>query len=339
MNFEHQFHFFESNFLIFILILFLLSFVLTYIVKEIAIKKSLYAQVSERSSHSVATPHGGGIALALTWFIGITYLYYTNDINSSLYYALMVGIIISVVSYFDDLFELSAKLRLAVQASVSILGLYFLGGLEQIDLIVFSIENSVFTNVFAFFLIIWFINLYNFLDGIDGYAGSQAVFLGLAGYIIFGDSHFLVLISASLGFLVWNWHKAKIFMGDVGSTLLGYNIAIFTIFYQNASAENEGTSILLWITLFGVFVFDATYTLIRRKLNAESISTAHKKHAYQRLVQSGFSHDKVVIYSIFVNITLFFIVYFISNLLVSFSIAFVLLYFINRFVDSKKRFK
>ena len=142
-------------------LLFLLSCILTYIIKEIAIKKSLIAVVSERSSHSTPTPHGGGIALALTWFLGISYLYYVNDINVSLYYALMVGIVISVVSYFDDLFELSAKLRLIVQASVAILGLYFLGGLEKIDFVLFSIENQILTNIFAFFMIIWFINLYN----------------------------------------------------------------------------------------------------------------------------------------------------------------------------------
>ena len=297
------------EFLIFIVLLFVLSFVLTYIVKQIAIKKSLVAEVSERSSHSIPTPHGGGIAISLTWFIGISYLYYINDINISLYYALMVGLIISIVSYFDDLFELSAKLRLVVQSLVALLGLYFLGGLERIDLIFFTIDNDILTNIFAFFMIIWFINLYNFLDGIDGYAGSEAIFLGLAGYILFGDSYFLVLVSASLGFLVWNWHKAKIFMGDVGSTLLGYNISIFAIYYQNGNF-NVSTSILVWVVLFGVFCFDATYTLIRRKLNGERISEAHKKHAYQRLNQSGWAHDKVVKYSILVNILLFCIVYF-----------------------------
>ena len=181
--------------------------------------------------------------------------------------------------------------------------------------------------------------MYNFLDGIDGYAGSQAIFLGLAGYIFFSDSHFLVLVSASLGFLVWNWHKAKIFMGDVGSTLLGYNIAIFAIYYQNGNLENEGTSILVWISLFGLFVFDATYTLVLRKFNGERISQAHKKHAYQRLNQSGWAHDKVVKYSIFINILIFAIVYFISNALISFIVVFVLLSLIMKFVNNKKGFE
>jgi len=288
------------------LILLILSFSLTYLIKNYAIKKSLVAEVTDRSSHTTPTPHGGGIAIAVTWFVGLSYLFYVDDIDSSLYLALMVGIIISVVSYFDDLFELSAKLRLSVQAFVALSGLYFLGGFESFNFWLFSIENQLFTNIFAFFMIVWFINLYNFLDGIDGYAGSEAVFLAVAGFILFGGSHFLVLAVAVLGFLVWNWHKAKIFMGDVGSTLLGYNVAIFTIYYAN----QESLNFWIWIILFGVFWFDATFTLFRRYRNGEKLSQAHKKHLYQKLTQRGWSHDRVVILAMVINILLFGVVYF-----------------------------
>ncbi len=309
--------------------LFLLSVTFTYFIKNYAIKKSLVDIPNDRSSHSVATPHGGGIAIAITWFIGISYLYYMDDINSSLYLALMVGIIISVVSYFDDLYELSAKLRLLIQALVAFFGLYFLGGFESFTFGLFSIENQFFTNIFAFFMIIWFINLYNFLDGIDGYAGSEAAFLGLAGFLLFGGAHFLVLVAAVLGFLIWNWHKAKIFMGDVGSTLLGYNIAIFTIYYAN----QEPLNLWIWIILFGLFWFDATLTLIRRYKNREKLSKAHRKHAYQRLTQAGWAHDRVVIYSILVNILLFTLVYFLTNLFVALILSLIILYVIIMFLD------
>ena len=90
--------------------LFVLSFILTYFIKEHAIKNSLIAEITERSSHTAPTPYGGGIAIAIVWFVGLTYLFFTDEINSSLYYALITGIIISMVSYFDDLYELSAKL-------------------------------------------------------------------------------------------------------------------------------------------------------------------------------------------------------------------------------------
>ncbi len=320
--------------MIYILLL-IISFTLTHLIKNYAIKKSFVAEVNERSSHTSPTPHGGGIAVAVTWFMGISYLFFINDIDSSLYFALLAGVIISVVSFFDDLFELSAKVRLVAQTLVAVLGLYFLGGLEKIDLLFFSIDNQVLTNIFAFFMIVWFINLYNFLDGIDGYAGSEAIFLGIAGFLLFGGSHFLVLVAAVLGFLVWNWHRAKIFMGDVGSTLLGYNVAIFTIYYAN----QEPTNLWIWIILFGLFWFDATFTLYRRYKNKEKLSQAHRKHAYQRLTQSGWAHDRVVLFSILVNVVLFGLVYFISNVFIAFIVSVVLLYGVVRFVDGKQKIK
>ena len=317
------------------LILFLISFLLTYFIKNYMIKKSLVAVVNERSSHTVPTPHGGGIALAITWFIGLFYLYFIGEISSNLFYALLFGAVISIVSFFDDIYELSPKIRLIAQAIVAIGGLYFLGGFETLTFGIFDIQNPIFTNIFAFFMIIWFINLYNFLDGINGYAGSEAVFLSLAGLILFSGTYFLVLAVSVLGFLFWNWNKAKIFMGDVGSTLLGYNIAIFTIYYAN----EESTNFWIWIILFGVYWFDATLTLIRRKLNKEKLSLAHKKHGYQRLTQAGWSHYKVTNYSIGLNMILFFIVYFVSNIFVAFILALIVLGLSMKFVDNKKAFE
>ncbi|CAM4018378.1 MraY family glycosyltransferase [Arcobacter cloacae] len=317
------------------IILLLISFLLTYFIKNYMIKKSFVASVNERSSHTVPTPHGGGIALAITWFIGLIYLYFIGEISSNLFYALLFGAFISIVSFFDDIYELSPKLRLMVQALVAIGGLYFLGGFDTLTFGIFDISNPIFTNIFAFFMIIWFINLYNFLDGINGYAGSQAVFLALAGFVLFSGNHFLVLAVAVLGFLYWNWNKAKIFMGDVGSTLLGYNIAIFTIYYAN----QEATNFWIWIILFGVYWFDATLTLVRRKLNKEKLSQAHKKHAYQRLTQSGWSHYKVTNYSIGLNLVLFSIVYFVGNIFVAFILALIVLVLSMKFVDNKKAFE
>jgi Fuc2NAc and GlcNAc transferase len=316
------------------IVLFITSFLLTYFIKNYAIKKSLVAKVTDRSSHSVPTPHGGGIAIAVTWFLGLAYLYFTNKIDDTLFYALSFGVVISVVSFFDDIYELSPKLRLIVQASVAGFGIYFISGLESINFGIFTIENQIITNIFAFFMIIWFINLYNFLDGINGYAGSEAVFLALAGFVLFGGGHFIVLAVAVLGFLFWNYNKAKIFMGDVGSTLLGYNVAIFTLYYAN----QESTNLWIWIILFGIFWFDATLTLVRRKFNGEKLSQAHKKHAYQRLTQSGWSHFKVTNYSILVNIILFSIVYFVSNIFISIILALIVLTVSIKFVDNKKRF-
>lgn len=321
------------------LIVFILSFLITYCIRYIALKKSLLAMPNERSSHTMPTPHGGGIAIAVTWFGGLIYLFTCKAIDPPLFYAMMCGSLLSIISYYDDLYELSPKLRILVQAVVSILGLYALGGVNKIDFGFWVLENPFITNTLAFFGIMWFINLYNFLDGIDGYAGSEAIFLALSGWVYFGGSHFLVLASSVAGFLLWNWHKAKIFMGDVGSTLLGYSIAIFALYYQN-----NGTSIFVWLILFGLFWFDATVTLWRRYRNGEKLSQAHRKHAYQRLVQSGYRHSEVVLYAVCINFVLFILGYSVFTnssqfLLSSFAVTIIILYGVMKFVDKKKKFE
>ena len=310
----------------------------TYCIRKIALKKSLLAIPNERSSHSVPTPHGGGIAIALTWLLGLIYLFMHDRIDATLFYALLIGFGISIVSFLDDMYELKAKTRLCAQALVSAVGLYLLGGLSSIDFGFFILQNPWITNALAFFGIIWFINLYNFLDGIDGYAGMEAVFLAFGGGLLFGGGHFIVLAVSVLGFLVWNWHKAKIFMGDVGSTLLGYTIAIFALYYQN-----NGTSIFVWLILFGLFWFDATLTLVRRYRNHESLSMAHRKHAYQRAVQSGLTHAHVVLLGLAVNAILFILSYSaFSNpkiILGIFCFAIVFLYAVVYWVDKRRKFE
>ena len=317
------------------IILFLLSFVLTYFIKEYAIKKSLVATINERSSHTVPTPHVGGIAIAITWFVGLIYLYLNEQIEPSLFFALIIGAAIAIVGLADDIVELSPKTRMIVFSLVAVIGIFIIGGFKSISFGIFSIENQIITNIFALLLVLWYINLTNFIDGINGYLGTKFLFLSVAGFLLFDGTHFIVLGVAVLGFLYWNFGKAKIFMGDVGSTLLGYTIAIITIYYANIETSN----LWIWVTLYGVFWFDATFTLIRRKLNGEELSQAHKKHAYQRLAQSGWSHSKVTLYALGLNIVLFSLVYFIPNIAVSFALSIALLYGAMKFVDGKKKFE
>ena len=315
-------------------VLFIISFGLTYFIKNYAAKKSLLAAVNERSLHVKATPYGGGIAIMISWSLGLLYLYMYDKIASELFYALIMGVILSIVSYADDLFELSAKFRLFVQGAVAIGGLIALGGLESLDFKVLVIENQIITNGVAFLLIVWFINVYNFIDGIDGYAGSEALFLAFGGLLFFGGEHFLVLAASVGGFLIWNWHRAKIFMGDAGSTLLGYSVAIFSIYYANEQSLN----LWLWVTLFSLFLFDALFTLFRRYKNGEEIFSGHKKHAYQRLVQSGWSHRRVVLWGMGLNVIIFLLLYLFENIFISLFLSMVLCYMSLKFVDSKKAF-
>ena len=139
---------------------------------------------------------------------------------------------------------------------------------------------------------------------------------------------------ALLGFLPWNWDKAKIFMGDVGSTLLGYTCIILLFYFH----KTQMVSLYEGLILTSLFWFDATYTLIRRFLNKENIGQAHRKHAYQRLVQAGFSHQKTVLWGMILNIFLFLLVLLMHKMVISTLVGsvvsliflFIIVYFVNK---------
>ncbi|MFP4622491.1 MAG: hypothetical protein ACLFM7_14370, partial [Bacteroidales bacterium] len=195
-------------------------------------------------------------------------------------------------------------------------------------------------SILSFVGIIWAINLFNFLDGIDGFIGMETAFIALAAFALFGNELLLILAAAILGFLILNWHPAKIFMGDVGSTFLGFLFAVFCIHYNNLGES----SVFTWLILSGLFWFDATYTLYRRWRNGENLSVAHKKHAYQRMVQSGFSHQKTTLYALLVNLLLFAplaltFYYNMEHLIfIVFLADLTILFLIMKWVDRKKSF-
>ena len=314
------------------------SFILTYFIRKIAIKKSMIDMPNERSSHTVPTPRGGGIAIALTWFLSISILYYCNQIEKPLFLALFSGLLLSIISLLDDIYTLKNKPRLLIQVLVAGLGLYFTGGFNSIDIGFIVFSNPYVLNSIAFFTIIWFINLFNFIDGIDGYASSESIFVIATLYFFSGESFLLFLLMALVGFLPWNWDKAKIFMGDVGSTLLGYTIIILLFYFH----KTHVVSLFEGLIITSLFWFDATYTLIRRFLNKENVGKAHRKHAFQRMVQYGFSHQKTVLYGMGINLILFFIVLSSKQLrvldILALLVSVILLFTIIFIVNKKKAF-
>ncbi|MDP4275203.1 MAG: glycosyl transferase, partial [Bacteroidota bacterium] len=177
-------------------------------------------------------------------------------------------------------------------------GFVFLVRIAEFFTFLPHIPALILSTSIAWVAIVWCINLFNFLDGIDGYISTEVIFIGGAVFLLSGDQTSLLLASATLGFLFWNWQKARIFMGDVGSTLLGFTIAVFAIYHQNHFL----LSIPVWLILTSVFWFDATVTLLRRIRNKEQLSVAHRKHAYQRIVQAGFSHQKTVLWALGLNL-------------------------------------
>lgn len=280
------------------ILLFVLSFLLTWAYRKYALHRSVLDIPNDRSSHTIPTPRGGGLAIIITWFGGISWLFVKGEIAAPLYYAFLSGIPLVIISFLDDHRSLNPGIRFAFQAISAIGALYFLHGLFLVDLGFASVHLPWLWTPVAFVAILWSINFFNFLDGIDGYIATEIVFIGGALYLLFGDVTAMVMLVTTLGFLLWNWQRAKIFMGDVGSTLLGFNVAVFAIWYQ----QQEITSVLNFLILTSVFWFDATITLYRRWRNGEKLSEAHRKHAYQRIVQAGFSHQRTVITALLLNL-------------------------------------
>lgn len=313
----------------FYLLLFILSVILTYLIKAFAIKRSIIDIPNERSSHTIPTPRGGGIAIMAVFYLGL--IYFASDISDSLFYALWCSLPIVIISLIDDIITLSSRLRFLVHSFSALLALYFLGGVNSIDFQIFELSGW-WLNIIAFISIVWLTNLYNFLDGIDGYAASQAIIAGVGAFLFFNNTLGMVIAAASLGFLIFNWDKASIFMGDVGSATLGFIFAVFCF------SDTSGGNIYIWLILLSFFWFDATVTLLRRYKNKEQITKAHRKHAYQRLTQYGWSHAKVTSFFILFNIFFLILLLFFGTDPYLFLLNIIVLYFIMKFVDKKKRF-
>jgi Fuc2NAc and GlcNAc transferase len=264
---------------------------------------------NERSSHSVPTPRGGGVALVVAILLSLVL---ATLLGLTAWRLLMAigggGIAVATVGWLDDRRHVPAYIRATVHFLAAGWALVWLGGLYSIDIGTRDLPLGPMGTVLAAFAIVWLINLYNFMDGIDGIAASEAVSVAGAGALLGllnGGSAPVALLaaliaSASAGFLYWNWTPARIFMGDVGSGFLGFAFGVLAV----ASEKAGSLSALAWTLLLGAFAFDATVTLIRRMAKGEQWYSAHRSHAYQRAVESGFSHLQVTSAFIAINVVL-----------------------------------
>jgi len=318
--------------------LFLLSFVLTYLIRVWALKYKIIDIPNRRSSHTSPTPRGGGLAIITCWYIGITILFFNELINDRLYYAFISGSLLAIISLLDDLVSIKPLVRLLAQFITASLALFFLEGFDVIEIYKWNIASEIILILFALLAITWFINLYNFLDGIDGYASIEAICIAIVLFMFTGNNAALILIASIAGFLFWNRPKAKIFMGDVGSTQLGYIIIVLGIHLHNDGQFN----FINWILLSSPFWFDATLTLFRRWRNGETLSQAHKKHVYQRLVQAGYNHLQVnmilIGLNIYIAVNLLLISRFNYLIIPLFLTTIIILYLLTRIVDRKVPF-
>jgi Fuc2NAc and GlcNAc transferase len=279
----------------------ILSLTLTDFIRKFALKRSLTDNPNFRSLHTEPIPRLGGIAILLTWFPALVLLFLNHAIEKSLFFSLLCGIPVAIVSILDDIRSINPIIRLVVHIISSLLAFYFLGFLRSFITIDIGFDYSILLYAIAVVGMVWFINLFNFMDGIDGFAAVEAIFIAFVLYFFSGNLICLLLIACVIGFLFWNWPKAEIFLGDAGSTQLGFILIVLGIYFHNSFQ----LSILNWTMIAAPFWFDATFTLFRRWRNKENLGKAHKKHAYQRIVQFGFSHRRTLFVLVIINTMIF----------------------------------
>ncbi|TRX57189.1 MraY family glycosyltransferase [Thalassomonas sp. M1454] len=285
---------------------FLASLILTKLLRRYALLKNVIDIPNDRSSHSTPTPRGGGISIVVSFLIILLVYIIFNRVDFMVGSSIFVsGLLVAIIGFADDHSHIDAKWRLLIHALASFGVVFAIGGLPTIDLWNFEIELHYFGYFLSVVAIIWILNLFNFMDGIDGIASVEAItatlFAGLFLSISSPDSSLvplLWLLSASVcGFLVLNFPPAKIFMGDAGSGFLGFILASLML----ASAHVEKSMLWVWLTLLGVFIVDATFTLIHRLICGEKIHEAHRSHAYQFASRKYKSHLKVTLSVLVIN--------------------------------------
>ena len=258
----------------------------------------LVAIPNSRSLHVTPRPLGGGLGIVAGTVGGVLLLRPIGVEAPLLTVVGLVGggLIVAAVSFVDDLRSLSAGFRLTIHLGAAVFAVCLIGPLSVVGIVPVGLVPEWVAVPFTVFWIVAITNIYNFMDGVDGLAGVQAVSTTSAWAFIgwwLGSSDLLaigvLMASTSMGFLVHNWNPARLFMGDVGSAFLGYSIAVTTVAAsQQHAVLSVAGPLLLW-----PFIFDATFTLIRRACRGENILRAHRSHLYQRLVAAGWGHRAV----------------------------------------------
>ena len=262
---------------------------------------------NSRSSHASPTLKGGGVVIMFTFIAFLMGLYYLDILSSKIYLDLvMCSCVIGLVGFMDDIKEVNPRIRLVIHFLTAAIGLYLLNGFKEVLFLGDTVNLGFLGNVLAMIYIVWFLNLYNFMDGIDGIASLQAITVcGAFAFInfwIFPSFDLwkvsLLFTSCILGFLYWNFPKAKIFLGDTGSGFIGLFLALFSI----EASNNHPVLLWVFLILMSVFLVDATLTLFYRIYNNEVIFKAHSSHAYQKATTIFNSHILVTNFICLINL-------------------------------------
>lgn len=283
------------------------SLLLTGVVRAMAHDLGMIDRPNIRSSHSNPTPRGGGLAIVVAFAAGLVVLLALGVVDRGLGLALLGGgLPLALIGFMDDRRSLPASVRFACHIGAGSWAIYALGGLPPVEIGSYVVRLGFFGDVLAVVAVIWALNLFNFMDGVDGIAASEAIFVCWSGacltLMLDGGSAVpsvaLLVGAACCGFLIWNWPPAKIFMGDVGSGFLGFVIAVLA----TAAARESSAALVVWMILGAVFFADATTTLLRRLFRGERPHQAHRSHAYQRLARQWGSHRRITLVILAVNV-------------------------------------
>lgn len=283
-----------------------IALLLTWVLRRYALARSLMDVPNARSSHSVPTPRGGGVAIVFTFLAALPLLSMAGYVEWSMTWCMLgAGGGVAVLGFLDDHGHVAARWRLTGHFAAAVWALVWLGGLPPVALFGWVVDLGLFGNLIAAIYMVWLLNLYNFMDGIDGIASLQAIFVCLGGAILYalagGSAQAcasLVLAAAVAGFLYWNFPPARIFMGDAGSGFLGIALGILSL----QAAWFEPQLLWGWVILLGVFVVDATFTLLRRLLRGDKVYEAHRSHAYQFASRRYGRHLPVTLGVLFINL-------------------------------------
>lgn len=286
------------------------SAVLTGIVRSYSLNGGLMDTPNQRSSHNAPTPRGGGLSIAISFSALLIFLYLTTDIPDEIFYALIAGGgLVGGIGFVDDHRGVPALYRFFAHILAASVVVYLTGGLPPLQFGAHTIDLGWGGQVLSVVCLVWLTNLFNFMDGIDGIAAMETIFIACSAFIISNSepAHYLMVLEmglalACVGFLFWNWPPAKIFMGDVGSGFLGIILGGLAF----VSAQADDLPIWTWLILSSVFIVDATVTVVRRMVGGEKWYKAHRSHAYQRAARRFQSHKKVTVGVSIMNVTLLF---------------------------------
>ena len=284
---------------------FLLSTAITGLMILYARRVNLMDVPNQRSSHVAATPRGGGIGIVVCFLGGVFVLWVVDMVTGAAAIGmLLAGILVATIGFVDDHKHVPAIWRFLAQTVAAVVIVGQLAGLPALSFGEVTVDLGIIGDTLLVVFAVWFTNAFNFMDGIDGIAASEAICIAggaiVIGLPIFNSTSLLaaVLAAACLGFLVWNWPPAKVFMGDVASAFLGSMLIAVGLY----SAHQDFISLWSWLILSGVFVVDSTMTLVTRIVRGEDWYSAHRSHAYQRLAKRLGSHAQVTLGVITLNV-------------------------------------